>query len=192
MVEQPEPLKRSKRPPLAALLMALAVGGAAAFGLYDAGVLDTVVGGGDDLTPAKVAELQTAFAGSRLDLVPLDLSDDADRAKAAGGLDLPPPKVAEVVAAAEAGRVQVAQITLWDHFDEDGDIVRLDVGGMTRTVQIWNEPLTIAIPYAPGSPLTLTGVRDGGGGVTVAIAAQGKEILVPPLAEGQTVALTTW
>ena len=68
MVEQPEPLKRSKRPPLAALLMALAVGGAAAFGLYDAGVLDTFVGGGDDLTPAKVAELQTAFAGSRLDL----------------------------------------------------------------------------------------------------------------------------
>ena len=47
----------------------------------------------------------------------------------------------------------------------------------------------IVVPYIPGHPVLITGERDGGGGITVAVELSTGPLPLPPLAVGQTVAL---
>lgn len=146
-------------------------------------------GGGDAVPPdhaAAMAESFRAFSGT---LPAVDLGDPDERARAQAALDLPEPQARAAMADALGGRVGMAWLTLWDNFDNDGDVVQVTAGGYTRTVQIRNEPVTIALPLPPGATIALAGVRDGGGGITVALSTSGGELAVPPLHPGQTVVL---
>jgi hypothetical protein len=74
---------------------------------------------------------------------------------------------------------------VWDRLDHDGDIVALSAGGVTRTVTLSGIPVAVELPVPPSGVLVVTGVRDGVGGVTVAVESGGRVVPLPRLAEGQ-------
>jgi hypothetical protein len=90
----------------------------------------------------------------------------------------------------EPARLRLAWITLWDTDAEDGDAVRIDSAGFSRTLTLSKQPVTIAIPVPPDSIVEVTGVRDGeGGGITVGLASGGARAVFPIMSVGQTLGL---
>jgi len=61
------------------------------------------------------------------------------------------------------------RLHLFDCCDEDGDIVQVVVNGEPfATVPIMHEGALVSVPLAPGSnTVSVRGIRDGGGGITV-------------------------
>ena len=113
----------------------------------------------------------------------------ASREVVGRGSALTPNQADAIIADARAGKVQLAWISLRDFLDEDGDVVEISTGGLTRTIPLTKAPLLVAVPVVPGDFLRVTGAADGhGGGVTVAVAAGGSEAAVP-LEVGQTLTL---
>jgi hypothetical protein len=78
------------------------------------------------------------------------------------------------------------QVVVWDRLDHDGDIVALSAGGVTRAVTLSGSPVVVELPVPPGGVLVVTGVRDGVGGITVAVESGGRVVPLPRLAEGQS------
>jgi hypothetical protein len=96
---------------------------------------------------------------------------------------------------AEAGprkesTVRLAWISLWDTDAEDGDAVRIDSQGYSRTVLLSKQPVTFAIPVPANGIVNITGVRDGeGGGVTVGLASGASKAVFPIMSVGQVLGL---
>jgi hypothetical protein len=90
------------------------------------------------------------------------------------------------------GRLRLAWITLSDTQSEDGDWVRLEAAGFRQDVRLLNKPYLVAVPYLPGSTITVTGVVDGNGGnVTVAVYVGAARVSLKPLAPGETLQIPT-
>jgi hypothetical protein len=175
-----------RRPERGWLLLAALVVAAAAFGLTQ--VVGSVGGPpGDRVSASEIRILQEGFAKSHGGPVPIDLSQPEERQALVKHLVLPQPEAARVVALIDEGRLAVGWITVWDNFDEDGDAVAITAGGFTQTIPLSHQPTTVAVPYLPGQPITIEGVRDGGGGITAAIGLASGPLPLPPLAVGQTV-----
>ena len=84
----------------------------------------------------------------------------------------------------------LAWITLWDTDAEDGDVVRIDSGGYSRTITLSKQPVTIAVPVPHDSVISVTGIRDGeGGGITVGLASGASRAVFPIMSVGQTLGL---
>ncbi len=158
----------------------LAAGGFAFAALTSTDSLD-----GNSRQSLLLAAAQTTLTPERVNM------DDPVQVEAARSvLDLPPAAADTVIAESRAKRTSLAWITLWDFLDEDGDVVQLSTGGLTRTVALSHLPTRIAVPIVPGDFLRVTGWHDGaGGGVTVAVASGGITAQVP-LAVGQTLTLS--
>ncbi len=75
----------------------------------------------------------------------------------------------ELAGALKEGKQELFEIELFDCCDEDGDIVEVKVNGASfATVPIVHGGTKLAIPLKQGSnTVTIRGVRDGGGGVTL-------------------------
>jgi len=85
------------------------------------------------------------------------------------------------------GKVRLGWITVSDIQQEDGDWVRLEAAGFRQDVRLLHRPYTVAVPYLPGSVITVTGLVDGGGGnVTVAVYVGSVQVSLKPLAKGET------
>lgn len=69
----------------------------------------------------------------------------------------------------ERGRARFYQMQVFDCCDEDGDVVEILVNGQPLImIPITHEGATISIPLLEGAnSVSLRGVRDGGGGITV-------------------------
>ena len=80
-----------------------------------------------------------------------------------------PTMSAEMATAINEGRKEIYQIELFDCCDEDGDIVEVLVNGTSyAAVPIMHQGTILAIPLDRGNnTITVRGVKDGGGGVTV-------------------------
>lgn len=185
----PEPSSKAAKPRfkiqswLIALGLLAVIGSGVGITLHGFGKRDFV---SDSQNRVLTEQLQTAA----LPLANVDLRDPKQKAAAMAGLDLSDEEGKHVVADAEAGRVLLAMIRVWDNQDEDGDAIELAVGGLKRTVYLWNEPVTVVIPYRPGELLTITGQRDGSGGITLSIAgSNGKEIQFPAFKPGTSFVL---
>lgn len=84
------------------------------------------------------------------------------------------------------GKLRLAWITLSDNFDEDGDWVRLEAAGFRQDVRLLHSPYQVAVPYLPGSPITVTGLVDGAGGnITVTVYVGASRVSLKPLARGE-------
>lgn len=85
---------------------------------------------------------------------------------------------------------RLAWVTLWDTDAEDGDAVRIDSQGYSRTVTLAKQPVTFAIPVPLDGVVKVTGIRDGeGGGITVGFASGASRAAFPIMSVGQTLGL---
>lgn len=167
---------------------------------------------GDSVDSAEANARAVAFAA----LEPLQLSivSAEDVAKAINGMGLdaagktavmaavqnatPDAKVPDAAAPAavtsapesQAVRSHLAWITLWDTDAEDGDAVRIDSQGYSRTITLAKQPVTFAIPVPLDGVVKVTGIRDGeGGGITVGLASGASRAIFPIMSVGQTLGL---
>lgn len=86
--------------------------------------------------------------------------------------------------------VRLAWITLWDTDVQDGDVVRIQAQGYSRTVTLTKHGATFAIPLPTSGIVQVTGVRDGdGGGITVGLASGTARAVFPIMSPGQTLDL---
>lgn len=146
----------------------------------------------DAEVPKAVAQMglkpeQASALRSRLSLAPTN----AGAAASAAAEQRPLPGL---VTAAEPSvdQLSLAWITLWDTDAEDGDVVRIDSSGYSRTVTLSKQPVTIAVPVPHNSIIRVTGIRDGeGGGITVGFASGAARAAFPIMSVGQTLGLRT-
>jgi hypothetical protein len=81
-------------------------------------------------------------------------------------------------------------ITLWDTDVEDGDVVRVDSEGYSRTLVLTRRGTTIAVPLSANGAIRVTGINDGdGGGITVGLASGAAKVVFPIMSVGQTLQL---
>ena len=85
------------------------------------------------------------------------------------------------------GRQELYQIELFDCCDEDGDIIEVLVNGQSfATVPIMHQGTMVAIPLERGNnTITVRGVKDGGGGVTVSFRTSRGEYFARYMSVGE-------
>jgi hypothetical protein len=94
------------------------------------------------------------------------------------------------IAAPAQNQVRLAWITLWDTDVEDGDSVKIDSQGYSRTIVIKKKPETFAIPVPANGIIRITGIDDGdGGGITVGLASGASKAVFPVMSIGQVLEL---
>jgi hypothetical protein len=92
--------------------------------------------------------------------------------------------------ASDPASVRLAWLTVWDTDDEDGDVVRIDSAGYTRTISLTKRPITFAVPLPADGVINITGVRDGeGGGITVGASSGSSRVVLPIMSVGQVIGL---
>jgi len=88
------------------------------------------------------------------------------------------------------GSLQLAWITLWDTDAEDGDAIRIESEGYSRSVVLSKEPVTFAIPVPLSGVVNIHGLKDGeGGGITVGLASGASKAIFPVMSVGQVLGL---
>lgn len=164
----------------------------AALGWILSGNMDWLAGGskGDVVTEADRVRMVRQLETNPFLVPPVDTTDPQEVMRAQVALSLPKDRMAALMPLVYQGAVRLAWITLWDYQQEDGDRMRIESGGLVREVGLLNTPETIAIPYIENSPITLTAIHDGGGGVTVGIRSNATELSLPPMITGQSLVLT--
>ena len=89
----------------------------------------------------------------------------------------------------ENGGQQMVELVLWDNVAEDGDVVQVSSLGYSQTITITHAPQTIYFPAQYDVPVTITGIHDGGGGITLGFTGSGQPVSLPVMAEGQVISL---
>lgn len=145
--------------------------------------------GKDKVSVEQRAEIDGKFAGYTGRLEKLALTDPKVREDFLASPYLEPEAKQQMLAEMDKGDRDMAVITLWDNFDEDGDVVSIQCGGVTLTVPLAHAPTKVYFPYKPGAALVITGVRDGGGGITAAIETAAGAVPLPIMSVGQTIVL---
>jgi len=193
---------------LAAALLVGAIDGVAHFTTGSS--LWPAIASGDNVSDADKRMRQQAFAA--MAPLPLSVVADADIPHAVDGMKLPAAGRAALMSAlnpaarpappvARAPRLEPVRtrttaatrlvwLTLWDTDVEDGDVVRIESGGYSRTVTLTKAPLTFAIPAPADGVVEVVGVNDGdGGGITVGLASGAATAVFPVMSPGQTLGL---
>jgi hypothetical protein len=87
---------------------------------------------------------------------------------------------------ASGNETSLVWVSLWDFAAQDGDVVSLSSAGYVVTVPLENKPADFAVPIDASRQIKITGLHDGGGGITLAIRNGTGSISMPVLAEGQS------
>lgn len=92
-----------------------------------------------------------------------------------------------IITAIRDGSAQFFHLRLFDCCDEDGDVVDLSVDGCSYgAVPLTHQGKVISIPLTPGTTvITLRGVRDGGGSITVSFQTSQGDYFSQPLDVGE-------
>lgn len=138
--------------------------------------------GRDSLSGSETGQRATSFTGS----VSLPLVAAHERDEAIDTMALPPEAQASLRADLEAGRSGLAWLAVWDDQAADGDRIRISAGGFALDLDLYKAPHRIGIPVTGPSPgLSITGLHDGGGGITVGIQTLNGAVLTPVIEPGQ-------
>ena len=155
----------------------------------------------DNVPDAKKAELATAF--NTMDRVKLTLVTTSETAAAIESMRLAPDArqklkaalvesdsksalSAEPAPAQKPDNLRLAWVSLWDSFDVDGDSVHLSSAGYEVDILLGKAPQRIAVPVDASGQIRITGLHDGGGGITLGIQEGTSKVLLPILAPGQS------
>lgn len=171
-----------------AAAIAIAVAALGAFTLLGSGG-----GAGDTITDAdnqsRVAAHQTLLASPGLP-VKMVGADEVDDALASMPDNVSEEQREEIRQEINQGGLQLAWVTLWDTHAEDGDILRFESStSIPIEVMALNAKTTFAIPYPSDGQVLVTGVKDGGGGITIALESGATSIAWPTMAPGDTLLL---
>lgn len=96
--------------------------------------------------------------------------------------------------ALEHGDAQTFSIFLFDNCAEDGDVVEIILNDESfAIVPITHQGATLSVPLVKGSPtsITLRGIRDGGGGITVSFKTSSGIYFTRAMAEQEVQRLGT-
>ena len=108
--------------------------------------------------------------------------------KAIAQLMMSEPEKTKVRSDLGTGKLRIGWITVSDSQAEDGDWVRLSAGGFHQDVRLLHKPFTMAVPYLPGMPVTVTGLADGGGGgITISVYIGSAGLPLKPMQKGESV-----
>ncbi len=154
-------------------------------------VAATVFPATDDLTPAQdQARIDAYQAAIPLPLPLVNLADPAERQAALRSLGLAPAETRTLEHNLQAATERLVWLTVFDDCREDGDVVAIHSRRYHREIPMVHAPTQIAVPVsADEGAISLTGVFDGGGGITVAIRLNGQMVPVPRLRPGQTISI---
>ncbi len=104
-------------------------------------------------------------------------------------IEMPGQQLAELL---RDDRVAFYRIDLIDIIDEDGDVVRVYVNDAPyATVPLLNAGTTVIVPIAPGGAtrVSLAGIADGAGGITLGCRTSQGTVTCQPLRVGDYVPL---
>ncbi len=172
--------------PIAAIAFAVALAAAGYFGSGGGAAIDQV---SEAAVQSRTAAYQTLITGPGLPLAYV-APEEIDRAIA----DMPPNVTTQqreqLRAEIDQGRTKLAWLTLWDTHAQDGDVLRFESStSFPIEVTALNAKTTIAIPYPADGKVVVTGVHDGGGGITIALESGAAKIDWPTMAPGDTLDL---
>ena len=88
------------------------------------------------------------------------------------------------------GKIKLAWITVWDDMSVDGDIINIQAGGFSSQISLTHEKQKMAVPINSNG-VTITGVADGGGGITLGFLTSSGAMNLPVIATGQTISIPT-
>ncbi|MBI3374540.1 MAG: hypothetical protein HY017_22675 [Betaproteobacteria bacterium] len=108
---------------------------------------------------------------------------------AASARDPQAPRPAPLPKASTKPAIRLAWITLWDTDAEDGDTVRIDSSGFSSVVTLANTPVTFAVPVPDQGVINVTGVHDGGGGITIGAMSGARRVALPVMSLGQVLGI---
>jgi hypothetical protein len=155
----------------------------------------------DQLPDGERSKREQSFVS--LGVLPLRTVQSADVEAAVAGMRLTPvaretlltaatmtPGAQPQRAAADNKPLRLAWITLWDTDVQDGDVVRINSQGYSRTVTLTKGGETFAVPVPDDGVVTVTGIMDGdGGGITVGLASGAAKAVFPIMSTGQSIGL---
>jgi len=140
----------------------------------------------DHLTQDEVQQRQHEFDAHgpvKVELVPADQVRNA-----VAQMKLSPTENAALLSRLAPDSPQplhLARIQLWDSATQDGDVVELSSAGYQRTVSLLNQPVELTVPVDATSTVQITGVRDGGGGITLGVRSGLDATALPVMTPGQ-------
>lgn len=168
-----------------------------------AGLVTVVLVGGLGLTrlfppavPDQVSQSETkdraeAFAKLGALVVPLVGKEKAAQALPAMGLNpTESAALSSALAQPEAEKkTGLVEILLWDTHAPDGDVVRVMSAGYSRDVVLSKTPTLVYVPGSGSGVIQISGVQDGGGGITLGVKGSQQSVLMPIMSVGQTISL---
>jgi hypothetical protein len=199
-----QPKKGSWLPLVAGVILVVGISGFGLTRLYPPSVPDQV-------SQAEVKERKEAFA--KLGSLSVAVVPPEKTSSALAGMSLKPaelealtqvvarpatvatpapasPAGASPVAAVAGGqRASLVELVLWDTHAPDGDMVRVTSAGYARDVLLSKTPTVIHIPGTGVGVVQVTGLKDGGGGITLGIKGSQQSVLMPIMSEGQSLSL---
>lgn len=179
--------EKRKASGLAMVLASLAVIGGAGFGMTH------FWGGapGDSISDARRQELTQNFL--KTSSVQLERVADADIDKALASMNLKPEQARILKQELEKQATQPADETthlawldIWDFASQDGDVVHVSAAGYEMDVPMMNAQTRVAVPVDASKAVLVTGVKDGGGGITLGLKTGAGELLLPVIAPGES------
>ena len=172
---------------VAAVAVAAAIGAGAFFGLQG----DSADAGVDQISTQESQTLQREYTamlasgGIEVDMVGADEVDQAIES-----MPVSDQQRTEVYQKVQSGHMRLAWLTLWDTHAQDGDVLRFESdASLPIEVTALNAPTTLAIPFPATGTVKVTGVVDGGGGITIGLKSGAAQIVWPTMQPGDTLTL---
>jgi hypothetical protein len=83
----------------------------------------------------------------------------------------------------------LVELVLWDTHAPDGDVVLVTSAGYSREVVLTKTPTIVYVPGSGAGVIQVTGIKDGGGGITLGVKGATQSVLMPIMSVGQTLPL---
>lgn len=146
-----------------------------------------------EVAPAEAeVRLNNFTAAPYVQLKPINLADPQEQAEALQSLQQAFPNPEELQAHVQASD-RMVWIEVFDDCAEDEDIVNIRTFSYSQNIPLFNVPTRVAIGLSPGERnIMVTGIKDGGGGITVAIKTEGRLLPLPVMKPGQTILIPVY
>ncbi len=155
----------------------------------------------DNVSDVKKSELIAEF--SKLESIKVEPVAAQDTDTALDSMRLPPDQhhllktavlsnnahVSSGASTVQSDKTTLVWLSLWDFAAPDGDIVHISTAGYEMDVPLQKLENRIAIPVDATKTVKITGVRDGGGGITLGVKSGEVTVSMPVLGVGQILSL---